>query len=73
MPNQPAETHVWARDSRTGHAGPVARAAIEADKNRYKPDEKHPVRDGRGQLLPWKPHADKAAAPNTDPQKEATK
>ena len=65
------DSHVWVRDARTGHAGPEARTTVAADKDRYRPDEKHPVRDHRGHLLPWKPNTSKAA-PATD-QKEAKK
>lgn len=65
------EPYVWVRDQVSGHSHPYLREALDLDKaGRYKPDEKHPVRDMLGRLLPTKFAAD--AAPVVDVAAKAT-
>ena len=46
---------VWAHDRAAHRSGPVHRDLIALDPARYRLDEKHPVVDRRGVLLPSKP------------------
>ena len=65
---------VWAHDTIAGRSGPVPAAVAALPGDRYRLDRKHPTRDSRGDLLPWKDSTKKAprAATETAP-KEATK
>lgn len=62
---------VWSTDLTTGRAAPRRRDLIALNPERYRTDEKHPVVDSRGVLLPGKhptpkpPQAAPAAKPTT--------
>lgn len=49
----PEETHVWVRDS-IGRGYPRTREYALANKDQFRIDYKHPVRDEYGNLLPTK-------------------
>lgn len=50
-----AEKFVWAVDRAARTAYPVHRDLVALDPDRFTVDEKHPVTDERGMLLPSKP------------------
>ena len=57
---------VWSIDLTTGRAAPRRRDLIALTPDRYRTDEKHPVVDSRGVLLPGK-HPTPPAAPAAKP------
>lgn len=67
---------VWVRDQLSGHSHTITREALALNPDRYVADERHPVRDELGNLLPTKFHADKgsvreASEATTKAKKEA--
>lgn len=51
MTEKHEEPFVWAKDTVTGTVGPVAKVLVDECGGRFVVDEKHPVRDSRGDLL----------------------
>ena len=62
-----AEKFVWAVDRAARTAYPVHRDLVAHDPDRFDVDERHPVTDERGMLLPSKPVG------SLTPQKKTTR